>query len=107
MDYSFKGYTHEQGLIFSPNLKFSYAFIPLIQAGLEYYGSTGPFNDFTPLNQQPHQVALAFDFNFSPVWELNFGYVKGLTNYVERDIFKVILGRRIGKEKVKAAPSTP
>lgn len=101
MDYSFKGYTHNQGLVFSPDFKFCYAFIPLIQAGLEYYNSLGPFSQFYNLNQQPHQLALAIDFNFSPVWELNVGYVKGLTNYVERDIFKIILGRRIGKEKQK------
>lgn len=101
VDYSFKGYTHNQGLVFAPDFKFSYAFISLLQVGLEYYNSMGPFSGFAPLNQQPHQVALAFDFNFSPVWELNIGYVKGFTSTIEHDIFKVIMGKRIGKEKSK------
>jgi hypothetical protein len=108
VDYSFKGYTHDQGLIFSPDFKFSYEFTSYLQVGLEYYNSLGPFSQFSPLNQQPHQLTLAFDFNFSPVWELNIGYVKGLTNNVEHDIFKVILGRRLGKEKAKKVnPVTP
>ncbi|HXB11893.1 MAG TPA: hypothetical protein VNZ45_07910 [Bacteroidia bacterium] len=101
MDYSFQGATHNQGLIFSPDFKFSYAIVPVLQIGLEYYNSLGPFSQFSGINQQPHQLALALDFNFSPVWELNIGYVKGLTAYVERDIFKVILGRQIGKPKQK------
>lgn len=104
VDYSFKGYTHDQGLVFAPDFKFSYAFIPLLQIGLEYYNSMGPFSGFAPLDQEPHQLALALDFNFSPVWELNIGYVKGFTPTIEHDIFKVIMGRQIGKPKTKKEP---
>jgi hypothetical protein len=98
IDYAFVGYSHNQGLGFAPNFKFSYQATSFMQLGLEYYNSMGPFNKFDSFNQQPHQVAMAFDFNFSPVWELNVGYVKGLTSSVENDIFKIILGRRIGKK---------
>jgi hypothetical protein len=59
----------------------------------------GPFRQFDGISHQPHQLALAFDIDFSPLWELNFGYVKGLTGAVEQDIFKVILGRKFGKSK--------
>ncbi len=99
VDYSFQGLNHASGAVFSPNAKFSFAFSRVVKAGLEYYNSMGPFKQFDRTDQQPHQLALAFDIEFSPVWELNFGYVKGLTSAAEQDIFKVILGRRIGKEK--------
>jgi hypothetical protein len=97
VDYSFVGANHEKGLVFSPNAKISFEICKLLKAGLEYYNSTGPFTDFDPFNVQPHQLALAFDVDFSSAWELNIGYVKGLTTGVEQDIFKVIIGRRFGK----------
>lgn len=105
VDYSFKGTDHTKGSVFSPNAKISYAVTKVVQVGFEYYNSMGPFSDFTPLNQQPHQLAFAFDFDFSPEWELNVGYVRGLTSSVEQDILKVIIGRRIGgKKPVSATP---
>ena len=97
VDYSFAGINHNRRAVFSPNAKISYQFSPLVKAGLEYYNSTGPFARFDAFGLQPHQLALAFDVEFSPLWELNFGYVKGLTASVEQDIFKIIIGRRIGK----------
>jgi hypothetical protein len=98
-DYSLEGLHHAQGIIFSPNLKFSYRICSFVKAGLEYYNSMGPFRQFDRLSQQPHQLALAFDIEFSPLWELNFGYVEGFTNATEQAIFKVILGRKFGKTK--------
>jgi hypothetical protein len=99
LDYSFEGAHHSQGLVFSPNAKISYAFTKTIQAGFEYYNSMGPFGGFDPLNRQPHQVCLAFDFDLSPDWELNIGYVRGLNPSVEQDILKIIIGRRTGVKK--------
>jgi hypothetical protein len=100
MDYSFKGTDHNQGLVFSPNAKISYALTKVVLAGFEYYNSMGAFSGFSPLKQQPHQLCFALDLDFSPEWELNVGYVKGLTPAIEQDIFKVILGKRIaGKKK--------
>jgi len=32
----------QQGLVFSPNFKFSYDFTKKIAGGVEYYGSLGP-----------------------------------------------------------------
>jgi hypothetical protein len=99
LDYSFAGANAGKGAVLSPNVKFSVEAAPKVKVGLEYYNSMGPFGNFEQLNQQPHQLALAFDFDFSPEWELNIGYVKGLTTSVEADIFKVIIGRRFGKTK--------
>jgi hypothetical protein len=99
MDYSFVGANHPKGLVFSPNAKISFEICQLLRAGLEYYNSSGPFKGLDPWSNQPHQLALAFDVDFSPDWELNIGYVKGLTSAVEQDIFKVIIGRRFGKSR--------
>jgi hypothetical protein len=97
VDYSLAGLNHTRGAFFSPNAKISYQICRKIRIGLEYYNSSGPFRHFDAFGQQPHQLALAFDIDFSPDWELNFGYVRGLTGNVEQDIFKLIIGRRIGK----------
>ena len=97
IDYAITGINHSKGAFFSPNAKISYQVCGILRMGLEYYNSSGPFRHFDTFNQQPHQLALAFDLEASPDWELNFGYVRGLTSNVEEDIFKIIIGRRIGK----------
>jgi hypothetical protein len=96
-DYAFVGLNAHKAAQFSPNIKFSVEVCHWLKAGLEYYNSAGPVNHFDEFSQQPHQLALAFDLDVSPKWELNIGYVRGLTPSVEQEIFKVIIGRRFGK----------
>ncbi len=86
-----------QSPVFSPNVKVSFEACKLFNTGLEYYNSMGTFQGFNALNQQPHQLVWAFDFHFSPKWELNVGYAHGLNSSVERDIIKCYIGRRFGK----------
>lgn len=94
LDQTFKGPDENRGLIFSPNVKGSYDVTKVIALGLEYYGSTGPFFNYDPIQQQQHQIFIATDLNFNKDWEFNAGYGWGLTNATDRSIFKVILGRR-------------
>jgi len=56
LDRSFHGESVNQGVVFSPNFKFSYDFSPKIAAGLEYYGSVGPVTGFDAVAQQQHQI---------------------------------------------------
>ena len=49
LDRSFHGPGVNQGVVFSPNFKFSYDITKRIAGGLEYYGSWGPITDFSPL----------------------------------------------------------
>jgi len=91
---SFHGESVNQGVVFSPNFKFSYDFTPKITGGLEYYGSVGPVTGFLPLNQQQHQIFPAIDLNVSPKWEINFGLGVGLTRSTDHLIAKMILGYR-------------
>jgi hypothetical protein len=91
---SFKGPDEHRGMFFSPNVKGSYDVSKVVALGLEYYGSTGPFFHYSPYQEQQQQLFIATDLNFNPNWEFNAGYGYGLTTSTDKEIFKVIVGRR-------------
>jgi hypothetical protein len=93
-DRSFHGPGVSQGMVFSPNFKFSYDLTPKISGGLEYYGSVGPVTGFDPVSQQQHQIFPAVDLNLAPQWEINFGLGVGVTRSTDHLIAKLILGYR-------------
>lgn len=93
VDKSFAGIGDNNNYIFSPNVKGSYDVSKVVALGIEYYGSTGPFFHYDPLNEQDHQFYIATDLNFSANWEFNAGVGYG-TQSSDHAIFKVILGRR-------------
>lgn len=93
------------GLIFSPNLKVGYDFTRKVQAGLEYYGATGPLFTPDPLHEQQQQIFLASDLNVSPRWEINFGIGVNVTGGTDHLIAKGILGRRFDwRHRAASAP---
>jgi hypothetical protein len=94
LDRSFHGESVHQGVVFSPNFKFSYDFTKKISGGLEYYGSVGPVTGFLSLNEQQHQIFPTVDLNISPKWEINFGLGVGVTRATDHLIAKMILGYR-------------
>src|SRR5256885_9917482 len=94
LDRSFHGPGVNQGVVFSPNFKFSYDFTKKIAGGVEYYGSLGPVTGFDAISQQQHQILPAIDLNLSPKWEVNFGLGAGLTRSTDHLIAKMILGYR-------------
>jgi hypothetical protein len=94
LDRSFHGPGVGQGMVFSPNFKFSYDFTPKISGGLEYYGSVGAVTGFDPVSQQQHQIFPVLDLNLAPQWEINFGLGIGVTHSTDHLIAKVILGYR-------------
>jgi len=94
LDRSWHGPGVREGVVFSPNFKFSYDFTPKIAGGLEYYGSVGPVTGFDPVSQQQHQIFPAVDLNLAPQWEINFGLGVGLTRSTDHLIAKMILGYR-------------
>ena len=93
-DKSLHGLNSAAGFIFSPNLKISYNVTRVWAFGPEYYGSVGRLFDFFPYQQQQHQLFLVADLNFSPDWEVNFGYGWGFTQSTDNAIAKLILGYR-------------
>jgi len=94
LEQSFAGPDEHRGLIFSPNLKGSYDVSKVVALGFEYYGSTGPFFHYEPIQQEEHQIFAAIDLNTSPNWEFNGGFGFGLTNSTDKSIIKIIIGRR-------------
>ena len=94
LDRSFHGESVNQGVVFSPDFKFSYDFTPKVAGGLEYYGSVGPATGFDAVSQQQHQIFPAIDLNIAPQWEINFGLGVGLTGSTDHLIAKMILGYR-------------
>ncbi len=94
LDRSFHGPSVNQGVVFSPNAKFSYNLTKRIAGGLEYYGSLGPITGFDPLREQQQQIVPAIDLDLGPKWEFNFGVGVGVTGATDHLIIKCILGRR-------------
>lgn len=103
IDYSFAGYNHHAGPQFSTDLKIEFQITGIFGFGFEYYSGFGPFKAPLPLSQQMQQVGPAFDIDVSPMWEINFGYMFGLTPGTERGIVKLILGRKADWKKLKTA----
>jgi hypothetical protein len=93
-DKAFHGPDKTMGYVFSPNVKAAYSITKVVAAGVEYYGSLGPLNNFQPYQSQQHQLFTAVDLDWSPDWELNVGYGWGFTRSTDNAIFKVILGYR-------------
>jgi hypothetical protein len=80
---------------FEPNIKLSYALFNNAAFGVEYYGDTGPVNQFDQADQQNHALFLAYDLLNNPKWELNIGAGFGLTPSTDPFVFKVIIGRKV------------
>jgi hypothetical protein len=92
LDRSFHGENVHQGVVFSPNAKFSYDLTRKVAAGVEYYGSVGPVTGFDTISQQQYQIFPAVDLNIAQQWELNFGLGVGFTGSTDHLIAKMILG---------------
>ncbi len=79
---------------FSPQFKTFYNIKQKIGVGLEYYTGLGSFNDFLPVKQQEHLLGPMFDLLAFPEWELQTGFLFGLTPNSNQSIFKLLVGRR-------------
>ena len=95
------------GVVFSPALKVGYDFTRKINAGFEYYGSSGPVFGSATFHDQQHQFFAATDLNLAPQWEINLGVGVGVTASTDHLIVKGILGRRFdwSRRAPERAPS--
>jgi hypothetical protein len=89
-----KGPDTDQGFEFEPGVKFAYFVTPKLNAGLEYYGSTGPITDVLPIGQQQHLLFPSLDIFFSEHAMINVGVGFSLTGVGEKLIPKMRLGYR-------------
>lgn len=86
-----------KGWGFSPQFKTQYTIQQKVGIGFEYYSGLGSFGDFQPLKYQEHLIGPIIDIVADPRWEVNGGFLFGLTPGSNQRIFKLLLGRRIGK----------
>jgi len=88
---------NEKGLGLAPQFKTVYSANKKIGLGIEYYGGLGTFKRILPLNQQEHLLGPMVDLYIHPMWEINFGFLFGLTEHSNQRVLKILLGRRRGK----------
>lgn len=79
---------------FSPQFKTYYNINQKAGFGIEYYSGYGRFGDFLPLKEQEHLLGPMFDLLAYPEWELQTGFLFGLTPNSNQSIFKILVGRR-------------
>jgi hypothetical protein len=87
----------QKGMGISPQFKTVYTIKQKVGLGFEYYGGLGSFKDILPGNLQEHLIGPIVDLYVHPMWEVQGGFLFGLTENSNQRIFKLLLGRRIGK----------
>lgn len=95
IDFVFTG--DERGTGFAPQFKTVYTIKSIYGFGFEYYSTLGSFKRILPLSQQEHLIGPMIDLYFHPKWEFNAGYLFGLTENSNQRVFKLLLGKRIGR----------
>ena len=93
-DRALQGPDTKRGFEFSADFKIGYDITKVVNAGFEYHGSLGPFNQFDPLHDEQHQLIPCVDLNVSPRWEINFGVGVGMTAGTDHLLVKMIPGYR-------------
>lgn len=88
---------NEKGWGFSPQAKGMYTIQKAVGIGVEYYSGLGQFGNFLPSKQQEHLIGPMIDIVTDPKWEVNGGFLFGLTPGSNQTVFKLLLGRRFGK----------
>ncbi len=87
----------DKGIGFTPQFKTVYTIQQKVGIGFEYYTDFGEFNDFLPSNMQEHLLGPILDLYVHPMWEVQTGFLFGLTKNSNQNIFKLLIGKRIGK----------
>lgn len=82
------------GMTFNPNVKLGWQFSEKVQAGVEYYGTTGSLTRMAPSGEQTHMLYPSIDLFLDPEWEFNAGIGFLVSGSGDRNIVKLILGRR-------------
>ena len=88
---------NNKGVGISPQFKTVYTFNKKIGLGFEYYGGLGSFKKILPVHQQEHLLGPVIDLYIHPMWEINGGFLFGITEYSNQQVLKILLGRRRGK----------
>jgi len=87
----------DKGAGISPQFKTVYTINKKVGLGFEYYGGLGSFKNILPGNLQEHLIGPIIDIYSHPMWEIQGGFLFGLTENSNQRVLKLLLGRRRGK----------
>ena len=85
-----------RGMNFNPSLKLQWLANEKVAIGAEYYGNTGTLTRMAPSAQQQHMLYPTVDLFLGEDWEFNAGYGIQVAGSGDKNILKVIVGRRFG-----------
>lgn len=86
-----------------PQFKTVYTIKNKFGLGLEYYTDLGTFKKINAVRNQEHLLGPMFDLYSSPNWELQTGFLFGLTPGSNHQVFKLIFGRRLARNSQKGS----
>lgn len=89
----------DKGIGFAPQLKAVYNMQKKVGLGFEYYAGLGEFSNIVPFNMQEHLLGPIIDLYLHPMWEVQGGFLFGITDNSNQRVFKLLLGRRIKKKE--------
>ncbi|MDQ2719110.1 MAG: hypothetical protein M3Z26_05045 [Bacteroidota bacterium] len=81
----------------APQFKIYYNVLNKFGLGVEYYSALGTFGKIANIHNQEHIIGPMFNLLSSVNWELETGFLFGLTPGSNHQIFKLLIGRRFGK----------
>ena len=87
----------DKGTTLAPQFKTVYTIKQKVGVGIEYYGALGSFKKIEPFELQEHLLGPMIDLYIHPMWEVNTGFLFGLSENSNQRIFKLLIGRRFGK----------
>ncbi|MBL7732529.1 MAG: hypothetical protein JNM88_15240 [Chitinophagaceae bacterium] len=87
----------DKGVGISPQFKTVYTINGKVGLGFEYYSGLGSFQKILPFKQQEHLIGPMIDLYLHPKWEVNGGFLFGITENSNQHVLKLLLGRRRGK----------
>ena len=87
----------DKAVIIAPQFKTVYTIKEKIGIGIEYYGGLGSFKKILPGYLQEHLIGPMIDLYIHPMWEINSGFLFGLSKNSNQKVLKILLGRRMGK----------
>ena len=85
------GFGQNGGAIFAPAARFARNLGENLALGIEYYTDLGPLQNWSPFNEQQHNIYAVVDFKIGR-FDVNAGVGYGLTPGSDRLMYKMIIG---------------
>jgi hypothetical protein len=100
------GFGQNGGLVFAPAARFARNLGENLAVGLEYYTDLGPLQNWSPFNEQQHNIYAVVDFKIGR-FDVNAGVGYGLTPGSDRLMAKMIIGTDLTEGEPSKSPQVP